>query len=105
MSNINQQKKQTKLSAKNHTNQNKDAVPFVADKVKKKRQYKLLMYLISSLFIIGLILLGYIFTAKSVVITSSPASQEIEITGGLYLKWQDHLLMRPGQYQVKVIKR
>ncbi|NQZ23747.1 MAG: PEGA domain-containing protein [Colwellia sp.] len=104
MSNINQQKKQTKLSAKNHTNQNKDAVPFVADKVKKKRQYKLLMYLISSLFIIGLILLGYIFTAKSVVITSSPASQEIEITGGLYLKWQDHLLMLPGQYQVKVIK-
>ncbi|NQZ87868.1 MAG: PEGA domain-containing protein [Saccharospirillaceae bacterium] len=104
MSNINQQKKQTKLSAKHHTNQNKDAVPFVADKVKKKRQYKLVMYLISSLFITGLILLGYIFTAKSVVITSSPPSQEIEITGGLYLKWQDHLLMLPGQYQVKVIK-
>jgi len=104
MSIINQQIQQTNIPAKQLTTQNNDSVPFVADKAKKMRQYKLLMYLISSLFIIGLILLGYIFTAKSVVITTSPASQQIEVTGGLYLKWQDHLLMLPGQYQVKVIK-
>jgi len=96
MSIINQQKQQT--------NQNNDVAPIVADKVKQKRQYKLLMYLISSLFIIGLILLSYIFTAKSVVITTSPTSQNIEISGGLYLQWKDHLLMLPGQYQVKAIK-
>jgi len=104
MSIINQQTQQTNIPAEQHTNQNNDPVSFVADKAQKKRQYKLLMYLISSLFIIGLILLGYIFTAKSVVITTSPVSQQIEVTGGLYLKWQDHLLMLPGQYQVKVIK-
>ncbi len=105
MSILNEQKQQTKLSAKHHTNQNNDVVPFLADKVKENRQKKLVMYLISSLFIIGIILLGYIFTAKSVVITSFPASQQLEITGGFYLKWQDHLLMRPGQYQVKIIKQ
>jgi len=102
MSIINKQIPNT--SAKRHMSQNNDVVSDKAEKVKDRPQFKLLMYLMTSIFVIGLIALGYIFTANSVVITSSPASQQIEISGGIYLKWQDHLLMRPGQYQVKIIK-
>jgi len=98
-------KQKENISAKHHMNQDNDVAPVKAEKDTRERQYKPLMYLISSIFIIGLISLGYIFTANSVVITSSPVSQQMEISGGIYLKWQDHLLMLPGQYQIKIIKQ
>ena len=61
-------------------------------------------YLAIAVFAVAISILWFVFTAKSVVVSSTPISDEIEIKGGFHFKWDDHLLMQAGDYRVQVIK-
>jgi len=65
-----------------------------------KRRHKPIVYVFGSFLVLALTALWFIFTAKSLVITTVPMSNNIQIEGGLHIKWGDHLLVRPGKYTV-----
>jgi formylglycine-generating enzyme required for sulfatase activity len=52
------------------------------------------------LLILALSVLWFIFTAKSLVITTLPISDNVQIQGGLHVQWGDNLLVTPGTYTV-----
>jgi formylglycine-generating enzyme required for sulfatase activity len=65
-----------------------------------KRRYQPILYVIASLLILALSVLWFIFTAKSLVITTLPISDNVQIQGGLHVQWGDNLLVTPGTYTV-----
>jgi len=65
-----------------------------------KRQSKLPRYLAGIVLLSSALILWFLFSSKSVVITTVPAVNNIEINGKVHLKLDDHLLMRPGNYQL-----
>ncbi len=67
---------------------------------KPKRRYQPLYYVLASLLIIALSALWFIFTAKSLVVTTLPVTEHIDIEGGLYVRWGDGLLVSPGDYKI-----
>lgn len=65
-----------------------------------KRKHRPIVYFFVSFLLLAFIALWFIFTAKSLVINTQPMSENIQISGGLHIKWDDYLLVRPGQYTV-----
>ena len=65
-----------------------------------KRRYQPIFYVMASLLILALSVLWFIFTAKSLVITTLPISDNVQIQGGLHVQWGDNLLVTPGTYTV-----
>jgi formylglycine-generating enzyme required for sulfatase activity len=65
-----------------------------------KRRYQPILYVMASLLILALSVLWFIFTAKSLVITTLPISDNVQIQGGLHVQWGDNLLVTPGTYTV-----
>ncbi len=65
-----------------------------------KRRHKPIFYLLAALLFIASIALWFVFSAKSVVISTVPSSNNISVAGNPMLELADHLLMLPGQYQV-----
>ncbi len=75
--------------------------PSTGEVIKVVKRRKPAFYLLATLLFSAVVVLWYLVSAKSVVITTEPTSHEIIITGGLYFKMSDHLLMLPGEYQFK----
>lgn len=69
-----------------------------------QRKHRPLRFVIFVLLLVALTVLWYIFTAKSVVIKTSPLGGKVELTTGLHFNWQEHLLMQSGDYQVSITK-
>jgi formylglycine-generating enzyme required for sulfatase activity len=93
-------------AAKLATNDNIiEAVDFVpasaTNKLVTKKQYKPIVYLAALVFVIVSVVLLFLFSAKSVVVSTAPSSANISITGGFHFKLGDHWLMRSGDYQVQ----
>jgi len=63
-------------------------------KVHLKKKHVVLIFLLC----ISFIALVYVFTAKSVTFSTSPISNDIRVTGGLYIKMSDYYLILPGKY-------
>ena len=63
-------------------------------------QLKPLNLLLTLMLLIGLTLVWFLFTAKSVVIKTMPATSELSIEGGVKFELDNHFLMPQGQYQL-----
>lgn len=66
----------------------------------RARGFKPIFYAVAALLLIAGIALWYLFNAKSVVITTQPATSTVTVSGGFHLEMADHLLMMPGSYQL-----
>ncbi len=51
-------------------------------------------------FLISLLVLWFLLTAKSVIISIDPATAEVHLEGGITFELADHYLIRPGEYQL-----
>lgn len=52
---------------------------------------------------ISLIILWFLLSAKSVVVTIKPNSAQVNIDGGITFELADHYLIRPGEYSVTAL--
>ncbi len=62
-------------------------------------------YILSVVFILALSALWFLFTAKSVVVTTTPMSEKVTINSPgfiSYINWQEYLLMRAGEYEIQI---
>ncbi len=75
-------------------------IPATGELNKQTRKYKPVIFILTSLFIFGLGIIFYLFVAKSVLISTTPHSDNIHISGGLHFKITDHLLMLSGTYNI-----
>ena len=87
------------------TNDNKPitATAFVPSSVEQgvlKKQTRLPGYLAAIILLISALIMWFLFSSKSVVITTVPIVNDVEIKGTVHIKLDDHLLMRTGQYQL-----
>lgn len=46
----------------------------------------------------------FLFTARAVTVTVEPLPEEVEVSGGLVIRWGERYLMRPGDYRVEAQK-
>lgn len=51
-------------------------------------------------FLVSILVLGFLLTAKSVVVKIVPVDAEVTIEGGMTFELADHYLIRPGEYQL-----
>jgi len=84
----------------NPTTSDKTSISSAVDNKIVNRQPKLSRYLVGIVLLSSALILWFLFSSKSVVITTVPAVKNIEIEGNVHLKLDDHLLMRPGNYQI-----
>ncbi len=75
-------------------------VPSSAVNNKSKRHVKAWQVVLATVFALAFIILWYLFSAKSVVVTTAPVTTNLKITKGFYFELADHFLMRPAQYEV-----
>ncbi|WP_052380209.1 MULTISPECIES: PEGA domain-containing protein [unclassified Pseudoalteromonas] len=67
----------------------------------KKSQFSTKHLVLVILLCISIIAILYVFTAKSVTFSTMPASKNITLSGGFYVKMSDYYLMLPGKYSLK----
>lgn len=77
-----------------------DFTPAPTTRLASKKQHKPIVFVLLLVFVVGVILLWFLFSAKSVVVSTIPASTHITVNGGLHFKLDGHLLMRAGDYQI-----
>ncbi|WP_448566543.1 PEGA domain-containing protein [Thalassotalea ganghwensis] len=86
---------------KNHFIQASDFTPSQGKKNPKIGHFsRPVNYILVLVFVMALAALWYLFTARSVLVQTVPASEQIEISGGWAFKWNEYYLMQQGQYQV-----
>ena len=68
---------------------------------KQKRQLKPLSILLGSVLLVGLVIVWFLFTAKSVVIKTIPATNTFSIEGGIKFEIDNQYVMRQGNYRLK----
>lgn len=76
-------------------------VPSSDVKTQRKSKFKTKHLILITLFCVSIIAILYVFTAKSVTFSTSPSSNNIRLSGGLFIKMSDYYLMLPGQYSLK----
>lgn len=67
----------------------------------KKSQFSTKHLVLVILLCISIIAILYVFTAKSVTFSTMPASNNLTLSGGFYVKMSDYYLMLPGKYSLK----
>ena len=75
-------------------------VPLGETTVGRHFTIKPLTGIIAAALLVSGLILGFLFTAKSVVVQVSPASADLSISGGITFKLADHYLIRPGDYRI-----
>ena len=78
-----------------------DFTPADGKQSKQKRQLKPITILLGSVLLVGLVIVWFLFTAKSVVIKTIPATDTFTIEGGIKFEIDNQYVMRQGQYQLK----
>jgi len=53
------------------------------------------------LFVLAML---FLFTARAVIVTVTPEPEQVEVSGGLVIRWGERYLMRPGEYRVQAAK-
>ncbi|MFT4924216.1 MAG: sulfatase activating formylglycine-generating enzyme [Phenylobacterium sp.] len=74
--------------------------PADGEQVRQRRVIKPASVVVATLLMLGAIVVWFLFTAKSVVVQTTPQTNNITITGGVKFKIADHFLMREGDYQL-----
>jgi len=104
---INDQNKQdeNKLVTSSQTIEPAVFSPSSGENKKNNAKRKPIVYILMTLLLTFIIVIWFLFSAKSVVITTSPLTVNnqpivVEVTGNLHFKMADHLLMRTGSYRV-----
>jgi formylglycine-generating enzyme required for sulfatase activity len=59
-----------------------------------------LTIMLATLLLVGLAVVWFLFTAKSVVITTMPQTNQLTISGGIKFEVEGHYVMREGNYQL-----
>ncbi|NRA84953.1 MAG: PEGA domain-containing protein, partial [Gammaproteobacteria bacterium] len=93
----------SKLTSPQSSNTQIDPQPFSPANTaptKAKFVHKPILYGLLILLLSGGTLLWYIFSAKSVVIQTTPAYSDLNIAGRYHFNLGDHLLLLPGSYQL-----
>ena len=75
-------------------------IPSSEEQIELKKKLKMPTYLLAIILIISVIILWFLFTSKSVVISTVPLVNSVEIKGTVHVNLDDHLLMRAGKYQL-----
>ncbi|WP_438951504.1 PEGA domain-containing protein [Porticoccus sp.] len=75
-------------------------VPLGETAASRRFTIKPLTGIIAAGLLVSGLTLGFLFTAKSVVVQINPASADISISGGITFKLADHYLIRPGDYRI-----
>lgn len=57
--------------------------------------------LLGSLLLVGLVVVWFLFTAKSVIVKTQPQTQQFKISGGLLFELKGHYIMRQGEYTLE----
>jgi len=101
MSEINQ-KQQTADTRINHNTSitATEFVPSADQQVTLAKQSRLPKYLVAIILLISALIMWFLFSSKSVVITTIPATENIDIQGTPYIKLDEHLLMQTGNYHI-----
>jgi len=75
-------------------------VPSSAENSAVEKQSRLPRYLAATVLCISALIMWFLFSSKSVVITTIPSVANVEIKGTVHINLDDHLLMRTGKYQL-----
>jgi formylglycine-generating enzyme required for sulfatase activity len=79
-----------------------DFTPLTGKDIRRRRKIRYTSVAIGLLLFACLGLAWFVFTAKSLSIDTEPEDAGISITTGLYLKFADSYLIRPGTYQLLI---
>ena len=79
-----------------------DFRPVDASTGKRRKRLPLLPLLITSVVLLGGLVLWFLLTSRAVTITATPDNAQIKLSGGLTFALADHYLLRPGQYRLQV---
>ena len=78
-------------------------VPLGETAASRRFTIKPLTAIIAAALLVSGLILGFLFTAKSVVVQVDPNNATLSISGGITFKLADHYLIRPGDYQINAM--
>lgn len=76
--------------------------PLTPGNIRRKKRIRYTTLSIGVLLVVCLGIVWFIFTAKSLSITTDPTTAQISLTNGLYLKLGNEYLIRPGTYALTI---
>lgn len=73
-----------------------------SDGLEKSKSFSIspLKIMLGLLLLVGATVVWYLFTAKSVTVKTTPATQNFQLSGGLLFELKGHYIMREGQYHL-----
>jgi len=77
-----------------------DFIPITEEVKQKSSHINPLKIIVGLALLISLIILWFLLSARSVVVTIEPDSARVDIDGGITFELADHYLIQPGEYRV-----
>ncbi len=75
--------------------------PVDAGRITEKPWIKPVTAILGCVFLLLLIAMWYVFTARSVYLSFEPVAEHVEIKGGIVITLGERYLMRPGEYLIQ----
>jgi formylglycine-generating enzyme required for sulfatase activity len=76
--------------------------PLSGPPTRRRRRIRAAAVVLATLAVLGIAVLAFLFTARSLTLETEPPQASVSLSGGLVVNLGDHYLLRPGEYRAYV---